>query len=165
MMTRAARRRPRFLPVGIDFTDALCVVIGGGAVGTRKALSLLRAGARVRVVAPVVTKRLAREFHAGHMEWTEASFRETQLKGAFLVVAATDDLGLNATVVRRARRAGTLVCDASSAERSQVIFGALLDHAKVTVAVFTDGRQPSTARRVRDRIKELLESDRNQERH
>ncbi|NIU78087.1 MAG: hypothetical protein GWN71_32400, partial [Gammaproteobacteria bacterium] len=50
-------------------------------------------------------------------------------------------------------------CDASSARHSQVIFGALLESAGVTIATFTDGRSPTRARETRDRIARLLEDD------
>jgi len=64
---------------------------------------------------------------------------------------------LNASLVEAAGRRGVLVCDASSAERSQVIFGALHQGDGFTVAVFTDGRDPSLARNTRDRIRALEE--------
>jgi siroheme synthase (precorrin-2 oxidase/ferrochelatase) len=72
------------------------------------------------------------------------------------VVASTNDEALNATIVQSAGQCGALVCDASSAGRSEVIFGALLERKDVTVAVFTDGRDPAQARRARDRIANLL---------
>jgi siroheme synthase (precorrin-2 oxidase/ferrochelatase) len=54
-----------------------------------------------------------------------------------------------------------LACDASSAERSQVIFGALLQRDELTVAVFTDGNDPAHARQTRDQIADLLARERN----
>ncbi len=78
----------------------------------------------------------------------------------FLAVAATDDDDRNAAVVQAAVRSGTLACDASSAERSQVIFGALLEGEDVTIAVFTGGRDPALARRTRDQITDLIGQDR-----
>ena len=79
---------------------------------------------------------------------------------AFLTVAATNDDDRNAAVVRAAIRNGALACDASSAERSQVIFGALHQHDDTTIAVFTDGHDPSRARRTRDQIANLLAKER-----
>ncbi|MFH1921557.1 MAG: bifunctional precorrin-2 dehydrogenase/sirohydrochlorin ferrochelatase [Planctomycetota bacterium] len=146
----------RYLPVGLDVRGKSCLVVGGGSVGTRKALTLTRAGAVVTVISPTVTGELAREIEAGRVRWVKDSFREEQLGGALLVVAATDDEALNATVGRLAARSGALSCDASSAERSQVIFGALLQRDDVTVAVFTGGRDPAEARRTRDQIASLL---------
>ncbi|HUT11469.1 MAG TPA: bifunctional precorrin-2 dehydrogenase/sirohydrochlorin ferrochelatase [Thermoguttaceae bacterium] len=151
----------RFLPVGLDVRGRDCVVVGGGSVGTRKADTLARAGADVTVVSPAVTEELAARIEAGRICWVSDCFREEHLSGAFLVVAATDDEALNATVARLAGRRGALVCDASSADRSAVIFGALLQRDEVTIAVFTGGRDPAQARSTRDKIGKLLADGRN----
>jgi siroheme synthase-like protein len=146
----------RFLPVGLNIRHRSCLVVGGGGVGTRKVLTLTRAGARVTVISPTITGELAQHVEAGHVRWLKDSFREKHLGGAFLVVAATNDETLNATVVRLAEQRGALACDASSAERSTVIFGALFEDEDVTVAVFTGGRDPAKARRTRDRIADFV---------
>jgi precorrin-2 dehydrogenase/sirohydrochlorin ferrochelatase len=152
----------RFLPVGLDVQGKSCLVIGGGRVGTRKAITLSRAGAIVTVVSPAVTEELAAQVEARRVRWVNEVLREKHVDGAFLVVAATDDESLNAAAVRTAARCGALVCDASSAERSQVIFGALFEDNEVTVAVFTHGRDPARARRTRDQIADLLGRERDQ---
>ncbi len=159
-MTSDSSDMLRFLPVGLDVQSKNCLVVGGGSVGTRKALTLTRAGAVVTVISPTVTGELTEQIEAGRIRWVKDSFREEHLSGAFLVVAATDDEAANAAVVRFAAQCGALVCDASSAERSQVIFGALLEGDDVTVAVFTGGRDPAQARRIRDQIANLLAQDR-----
>jgi siroheme synthase-like protein len=146
----------RFLPLGLDLRGRRCVIVGGGDVGTRKARTLQRAGAAVTVVSPKLTAPLAGEAEAGRVRWVAEAFRAEHLGEDFLVVAATNDQAVNAAVVREAARRGALVCDASSAERSQVIFAACLEAQGVTVAVFTDGRDPALAARTRDRIAALL---------
>jgi siroheme synthase-like protein len=146
----------RFLPVGLRVQGKHCVVVGGGAVGTRKARTLERAGARVTVFSPTLTAELAQRVKAGGVHWVEAAFREEHLAGVFLVVAATDDEALNIAVVRTAVGRGALACDASAAERSELIFGALLERDDVTVAVFTGGRDPAQARRTRNEIAKFL---------
>ena len=146
----------RFLPVGLGVRGRNCLIIGGGSVGTRKALALARAGASVTVVSPTVSCELAERIEADGLKWIRDSFREEHLGDAFLVVAATDDEGLNKTVARCAAQRGALACNVSSAEHSQVIFGALLDADDVTIAVFSDGRDPARAARRRDEIANLL---------
>ena len=146
----------RFLPVGLNVRGKRCLVVGGGGVGSRKVLTLARAGADVTVVSPSVGEELAELAAAGRICWLKESFQPAHLQRAFLVVAATDDEALNARIVRLALPQSPLVCDASSAGRSEVIFGALLSHGNATVAVFTDGRDPAEARRTRDRIAKLL---------
>jgi siroheme synthase-like protein len=147
----------RFLPVGLDVRGAPCVVVGGGAVGARKARTLARAGAAVTVVAPRVAEELARDAEAGRVRWVAEPFRAGYLDGAFLVVAATDDEALNAAIARGAAERGVLACDASSGERSRVIFGGLLERADVTVAVFTGGSDPARARQTRDQIAGIVD--------
>lgn len=142
----------RFLPLGLDLHDCRCLVVGGGAVGTRKVRSLLDAGARVAVVSPEVTPELAAEIRDGRVRWRREPFRPDHLDGARLVVVATDDPATNALAAEQARLRGTLLCDATSGERSDVIFGALHEDDGVTIAAFTDGRDPGRARAVRDRI-------------
>jgi siroheme synthase-like protein len=146
----------KFLPMGLDVRGQRCLIVGGGNVGTRKAGALQRAGADVTVVSPLLTDELAGEAEAGRVRWVAEAFRAEHLGEPLLVVAATNDQTVNAAVVREAARRGALVCDASSAERSQVIFAACLEADGTTVAVFTDGRDPALAARTRDRIAALL---------
>jgi uroporphyrin-III C-methyltransferase/precorrin-2 dehydrogenase/sirohydrochlorin ferrochelatase len=111
----------------------------------------------VTVLSPTVTDELAGQIEAGRMTWLEKTYSPEDVDGALLVVAATDDGSLNAAIAGDAERRGALVCDASSAGRSAVIFPALLETDDVTVAVFTDGRDPKMARDTRDRIAALLD--------
>jgi uroporphyrin-III C-methyltransferase/precorrin-2 dehydrogenase/sirohydrochlorin ferrochelatase len=125
-------------------------------VGTRKALALSRAGAEVTVIAPAITEELAAQIEPGRVRWLRQPFHQEHLAGAFLVVAATDDETLNEAIVRHAAELGALACDASSARRSGVIFGACHDAGDVTVAVLTDGRDPALASKTRDQIAAFL---------
>lgn len=147
----------RFLPLALDIRARNCLVVGGGNVGTRKAKTLARAGAHVTVVSPEVTAELAHEIEAGHITWLQESFRAEHVCNACcLVVMSTGNHVLNAAGALLATQEHALACDASSAENSQVIFGAMLEEDGVTVATFTDGRDPKRARQVRDRIARAL---------
>jgi siroheme synthase-like protein len=145
----------KYLPVGLDIRGRLCLVVGGGEIGTRKVGNLLNAGGNVTLVSPQATPELESLAEAGEIRWVKQGYQHDLLEEVFLVVAATDDQELNASVVEDAKSRKALVCDASSSDRSQVIFGALLQGEGVTVAVFTDGQDPSKARQTRDRIRTL----------
>jgi len=151
-MTSRSEVPLRFLPVGLSLHGRGCLVVGGGSVATRKVLTLIRAGASVTIVSPTLSAELTDLARGGRLRWLEQRFQSIHLAGAFLVVAATNDEALNAKIVRQATEARSLACDASSVDRSQVIFGALLDVDDAIVAVFTDGRDPAHARDLRDRI-------------
>ncbi len=145
----------KYLPVGLDLRGRICIVLGGGQIGTRKVDNLLRAGASVTVISPEASEEVEGSATSGRIRWERRRYRTGDLEGAFLVVAATGSEEVNAQVVRDADRLGALVCDASSEARSGLIFGALHREEGVTLAVFTDGQNPGLARRTRDRIAEL----------
>lgn len=142
----------KYLPVGLRMKGKKCVVVGGGQIGARKVKNLLEAEASVVLVSPEATTELVELAATGRILWAREPYRLQHLYGAFLAVAATDHQERNAQVAQDASESGILVCDASSAERSQVIFGALHAGEGFTVAVFTDGENPAGARSVRDEV-------------
>ncbi len=76
-------------PLTLRVSGRLVVVVGGGHVATRRALSLLTAGARVVVVSPAVSASLASSIGRGDVEWRERTYVSTDLEGAWLVQTAT----------------------------------------------------------------------------
>ncbi len=149
----------KYLPIGLKVDKERCLVIGGGSIGERKVRNLLRADAEVLLVSPEITPGLSDLVAKKKVSWTPELFRESHLDGVLLAVVATNDEEVNARAVETARSRGILLCDASSADRSQVIFGALHAREGLTVAVFSDGEDPSGARKARDRISVFLSHD------
>jgi uroporphyrin-III C-methyltransferase/precorrin-2 dehydrogenase/sirohydrochlorin ferrochelatase len=80
-----------YLPIFLDVRDRIAVVVGGGVVAHRKCEHLLKAHARVRVVAPELCADLAVFRDLGRIEHRPVPFSAPQLDGALLVIAATDD--------------------------------------------------------------------------
>jgi uroporphyrin-III C-methyltransferase/precorrin-2 dehydrogenase/sirohydrochlorin ferrochelatase len=145
-----------YLPLFVDMRDRLVIVIGGGVVAHRKTELLLKAHARVRVVAPQLCADLAVYRDLGRIEHRPLLFCASQLEGAVLVVAATDDEAVNDAVARAARERGVLVNVVDDGARSSFIFPAIVDRSPLIVAVGTAGASPTLARRVRTQIEALL---------
>src|SRR5579871_5377843 len=93
------------LPIFLDMTDRLAVVIGGGRVGRRKASAVLSAGGRVRLVC--LEPRPA-DMSDSRMEWRMESYSAEHLDDAELVFAA-GPAELNARVLADARTRGVWV--------------------------------------------------------
>ena len=145
-----------YLPIFVDIRDRLVVVVGGGVVAARKVEHLLKAHARVRVVAPTLGAELTLFRDAGRIEYRPLLFSAAQLDGAQLVVAATDDDQINESVAQAARERGVWVNVVDDAARSAFIFPAIVDRAPLIVAIGTEGSSPTLARRVRMQIEALL---------
>ena len=145
-----------YLPLFLDLRGQCVVVIGGGIVAARKIEHLLKAHARVRVVAPVLGAELTPLRDAGRLEHLSQEFEPQVLEGARLVVAATDVEAVNEAVSQAAQARGLWVNVVDDARRSSFIFPALVDRSPLVVAIGTEGSSPTLARRVRTQIETLL---------
>ncbi|MGF1633333.1 MAG: bifunctional precorrin-2 dehydrogenase/sirohydrochlorin ferrochelatase [Phycisphaerae bacterium] len=92
------------LSILLNLSGRTCLVVGGGAVGVRKAAQLLDAGAlRVRLLSPEYPPNLP----AG-VEHLAGLFTPGHLVGVGLVVAATNDAAVNDAVLQAAGERGVL---------------------------------------------------------
>jgi uroporphyrin-III C-methyltransferase / precorrin-2 dehydrogenase / sirohydrochlorin ferrochelatase len=148
--------RMDYLPVFLRLKDKPVVVVGGGEVALRKAQWLLKAGARVTLIAPQLHAQLAQCVADTELRHLKAPFAPEQLTGAVAVVAATAEAAVNAAVAGAARARGIAVNVVDDAERSTFIFPAIIDRSPLIVAVSSAGLAPVLARGVREQIEALL---------
>jgi len=145
-----------YLPIFIQLRGSPAVVVGGGNVALRKVDLLLKAGARVTVIAPKLHEELRALAQRGQLDYVALKFHPHHLDGTSLVLAATDSRDVNAAVsaAAKARRLPINVVD--DPELSTFIFPAIIDRSPVVVAVGSSGNSPVLARRVRQQIEGLL---------
>jgi siroheme synthase-like protein len=148
-----------YYPLCLDLRGRPCVVIGGGAVAARKVASLLECGARVTVVAPSLGPALEERYRAGAIEARLRPYRDGDLAGAALAIAATDDATANGQVAAEARARGVLLNVVDDPARGDFIAPAVLRRGALEVAVSTGGLSPALARWVRDALKGLVPAE------
>jgi siroheme synthase-like protein len=144
-------------PIALDGERLSAVVIGGGSVGTRKALALVEAGAQVRVVSPEVTPELFEAERTRRLSVVRESYRASQLGEATLVIAATDSREVNAQVAVDAHSRGKLVNITDFPDEGNFHTMALHRSGDVTIAVSAGG-VPGAAARIRDAIAERFDA-------
>jgi uroporphyrin-III C-methyltransferase/precorrin-2 dehydrogenase/sirohydrochlorin ferrochelatase len=88
--------------LGLRLGGRRVVVVGGGAVATRRIPALLDAGAEVVLVSPTVTASLEDLAAAGRIRWEERVYADGDCAGAWLVNACTDDPAANAAIAAAA---------------------------------------------------------------
>jgi uroporphyrin-III C-methyltransferase / precorrin-2 dehydrogenase / sirohydrochlorin ferrochelatase len=145
-----------YLPIFMQLRGEPAVVVGGGHVALRKVELLLRAGARITVIAPQLHEELRARVSRREINYLSLEFQPHHLDGIGVAVAATDSREVNAAVsaAARARRVPINVVD--DPELSTFIFPAIIDRSPVVVAVGSSGESPVLARRVRQQIEALL---------
>jgi precorrin-2 dehydrogenase/sirohydrochlorin ferrochelatase len=140
-------------PLFLNLTNQPVIVIGAGAVATRKIRSLLAAGARVTVISPHVT-RLPKG-----ARWLRRRYRRGDLQGARLVVAATNDMHVNEQVCAEAKRRKLLVNCVAPPSAGNFIVPAVARRGGLTIAISTGGVSPALAKRLRRDLERLLRKD------
>ncbi len=147
-----------YLPIFFNITKRHCIVIGGGDIALRKITMLLKANGAVTIVAPKLCgelKVLVDNHQAKHIP---ANFQPTQLEGACLVIAATDDDGVNEAVSIAAKAASIPVNVVDAPALCTFTMGSIIDRSPIVIAVSSEGNAPVLARYIRTKIETMLPS-------
>ena len=133
-----------------------CVVVGGGGVATRKLAGLIVAAADILVVAPAASREIERLAEDGRLRLERRPFEPSDLNGALLAFAATDDRVVNQMVAETARARGVIVNVADDPAACDFTVPAVVRRGEVTLAISTGGRSPAFARFLREQLQEWL---------
>lgn len=132
------------------------LVVGGGAVATRRIPALLAAGAKVRVVAPNLGIRMGHMAARGLVDWQQRAVTPEDVKGAWYVLAASNDPQVNRMVAEEAEKNHTFCVRADKAAHGSASTPATTSCGGLTVAVVGD-RNPKRSVRVRDELIQVLQ--------
>ena len=156
-----------YLPIYLELKSASVLLVGGGAVATRKARLLLRAGASITIVAPVITQELNELLELHNATWLQTVYdvdSATRGEGGLvhlfshlaLVVAATPLRAVNEHVSMDAKAHGIPVNVVDSPDLSTFIFPSIVDRSPLIIAISSSGQSPVLARILRRKIEALV---------
>ncbi len=141
--------KSRYFPICLDIGRRQCVVIGGGNVAERKVKGLLDHGGEVTVISPEITPGLGRLIASGEISLVERGYRPGDLRGAFLVIAATDDPAVQEQIHAEAESGNILLNVADVPKWCNFILPATVRRGDLAVSISTGGASPALARRIR----------------
>lgn len=133
----------------LELAGRRCLVVGGGAVGTRKVQALLEAGGNVTVVSPEVTSELGRLINEGRAAHVRGQFSPEHLDGIFVCISAMDERAGNEEVAENCRKQGVLVNVVDDPSLSDFFFPSVVRRGDLVIAISSGGVAPSMAKRIR----------------
>ncbi len=147
-----------FLPLFFRLEGKPCLIVGGGAIASRKALLVERAGGQIHVVAPAIDSKLEKLAVASGGSCRLGEYQSSDLDNMFIAISATDDQSLNAAVSKDAQHRHIPVNVVDNPELCSFILPAIVDRSPLVVAVSSGGHSPVLARLVRSKIESLIPS-------
>jgi len=138
-----------YYPAFLNLKLKKAVVVGGGRIAERKVLTLIKAGADVTVISPRLTERLRKQKESGRISHISRSYRAGDLKGSFLVIAATDLPDVNSKV---AAEAPGLLNVVDVPLECNFIAPSIVERGPLVFAISTGGTSPAFAKAVRKEL-------------
>ena len=138
-----------YYPIFLELKGRPCVVIGGGQIAYRKAQALVSCGAKVTVVSPRLGTGLQRLARTKKVRWHKQAFQAIHLKGAQLVIAATDDQSVNEQAAAEAERRGIWINVVDQPRLCSFILSSVVRRGKLVLAISTGGVSPALAKWIR----------------
>ncbi len=139
----------RYYPVNLDVRNRRCLVVGGGSVGKRKAITLLNCGAVVTVVSPEFDQQLLDLVFTGSISLKKRHYQTADLNGMFLVIGATNNKKLNLQIKKDAEISGILCNIVDQPEACNFILPAIVQRGDLIIAISTSGKSPAFAKKLR----------------
>jgi len=149
--------------LGLRLQGRRVVVVGGGAVASRRIPALLDAGAEIVLVSPRATASLEDLTAAGRIRWATREYEPGDCAGAWLVCACTDSPAVNQAVAAAAEAQQTWCVRADDAEASGAWTPASGQAGDVRIGVLSGDPRHSAA--IRDAVLDGLRSGQLSARH
>jgi siroheme synthase-like protein len=150
------KKRFPYYPIYIDIEDRAVLIVGGGAVCTRKAETMMRYGGCVTIVSPAITDEIAAWERDGLLAVKVKKYDEADLEGASMVIASTDDPCVNARVARDCRRRRVPVNVVDVTHLCEFIVPAIIEKGSIQIAVSTGGKSPAVARTLKEDLQRAI---------
>jgi precorrin-2 dehydrogenase/sirohydrochlorin ferrochelatase len=154
--------RNELYPIFLKMHQVNMLIVGGGNVGLEKLSFLLKSSpnANVEVVAPRFLPELVDLINKhDSVKLTMKKFKKKMLKKRHMIIACTDDLEVNKRIFELCRER-YLICNiADTPELCDYYLGGIVTKGNVKIAISTNGKSPTTAKRLREFFEEIIPED------
>ncbi len=145
-----------YFPMFVNLEGKRVVVVGGGKVASRKVEKLLPFEPRIRVIAPKITHYIHSLAKEGKIELLKRRVRLKDLKDAFMVIVAVNDLRLQKKIYGFCVKMGIHCNAVDSPDFCTFLFPALVVRGNLVIGVSTSGKAPALSAGIREFIENRL---------
>ena len=147
--------RPYF-PMFINIADKKILVAGGGTIALRRIRTLLKFGADIHVIAPELCEELTQLEEEGKIKAEHREYRTGDIRGAQIVLAATDDHEVNRKIWEECRAAGIIVNVADDKELCDFYFPSVVMTDEAVIGINCGGMNHAKVKETRIKIEKAF---------
>ncbi len=148
------------LPVFLRLEGRPVLVVGAGAVGTKRIEELLEVGARVVVIATAAHARVQAHAAAGRLTLHLRGFQPEDVEGMWWVISATGDPEVARTIWETCERERVFVTAVDDPAHCSAFFGGVLRRPPFQIAISSSGAAPALTRLLREVLEAALPPER-----
>ena len=150
--------RNNLYPIFLKVKNLEILIVGGGFVAEEKLTFLLKSSpnAKVTMVSPMFREGTIELAKKGDVTLVNKKYNRRYLKGKHMVVATTDIPDINVKVYKDCRKRSILVNVADNPPYCDFYMGGIVTKGNVKVAISTNGKSPTTAKRLRQFFEDVI---------
>ncbi|WP_406682730.1 bifunctional precorrin-2 dehydrogenase/sirohydrochlorin ferrochelatase [Seonamhaeicola sp. MEBiC1930] len=150
--------RNNLYPIFLKVKQLKVLIVGGGYVAEEKLTFLLKSSpdACVTMVSPMFREGTVSLAKQGNVKLVKTKYKKRFLKGRHIVVATTDKPKVNEKIYKHCRKQSVLVNVADNPPLCDFYMGGIVTKGNVKVAISTNGKSPTMAKRLRQFFEEVI---------
>lgn len=146
-----------FFPLFVDLSKKRIVIIGGGNIALRRAETLMDFCENICVVSPVFLDGFLKMEKEGKLTCIHHEYTKTEIEGADIVLAATDDVWCNEQVVSDCRKRHICVNAAHKKELCDFYFPGIARAGHMTAGISASGCDHKEVSNMRKEIQKVMD--------
>lgn len=156
--------RNELYPVFLKVNKLNILIVGGGEVGHEKLHFMLKSSpkANVEMVATWYLPKTEELANKHGIKMIKGRYRSKYLRKRHFVIAATNDEKLNKQVYKHAKKRFLLANIADTPHLCDFYMGGIVNKGHVKIAISTNGKSPTAAKRLREFFEEVIPENVNQ---
>lgn len=148
-----------YFPLFVDLSEKEILIVGAGTIASRRIRSLCGFAGHMTVTAPEISGDISELAAQYPITVRQKRFEEAELEGKDLVLAATDDRGLNCAIIQMCRKRRIPANDCSDQSLCDFQFPSVLQQGDIVIGINASGRNHRLVKETRQKLQQFLEKD------
>ena len=146
-----------YLPLFIETTGKKCLIVGGGKVASRKLIPILKTKMKVTLISPEIIEEIELNFHKNNnLKIIKRKFEQEDIKGQFLIIAATNEKTTNQKIAKLSKDNNILVNMAEDSLSGNTLIPSVVDRDPIKIAVSSGAASPILTRLVKTKLETVI---------